>query len=747
MLSRSIASPSSYQDLDLPAHIPVIFYSVEAITNRALYISDSVRNFGYEPEDFFADPALCNRIVPEDEREFVACRYAELAALGKPFDLVHSITNGQTGRIHRIHSYVTPVLDETGQILRQDGVAIDITREARLQNEIVASRDRFPALFENTAVGILITTIDGKFLEVNDRLAKMLGFTPAELLQMNYRDVQHPDQIEWADWQMRQIWEGKVKSFHVEKPLIRKDGRAAWFNICVTSVTGDDGRPAQLVAMVVDIDERKTAERELLESRKKFRHMYQNAVVGLYRSTINPARIVECNHHMADILGYASPEECARECVVGELYDPPEQRTEFIRRLLEHGELRDHEARVRRKNGELIWVRYAAFLNREAGYIDGFAVDCTLEKESIEHLRESERRYRGLIESQDDLIYRFGPDLVITFTTETILRRTGEPLEQVVGQPLERERLGEDYPLFLRAVNSVHKAPHRCSVETRFFLPNETLHVHWVIYGICNDAGDIVEYQVVGRDLTELRQLQEEMLKNARLTAIGEAMASLSHGLKNTYSALSSTTTILKHAVKTSDLNLCRESVDILERCAKRQYHLFSNLLDFSKARKVLRERTRVSAIVDEVIDFLNPIRVSLGVEVRSCLSDSADLLYVDSERLFSALLNLGINALDAMPDGGCLTFESTPAHGVFSQNGGGLAISVRDTGQGIPPDIRERIFDPFFSSKGSSGTGLGLASVRQFAMDFDGRIELDSAPGEGTTFTLFLPSGDSHSA
>jgi len=251
------------------------------------------------------------------------------------------------------------------------------------------------------------------------------------------------------------------------------------------------------------------------------------------------------------------------------------------------------------------------------------------------------------------------------------------------------------------------------------------------------------------RDITQKRAAEEQLIQAQKMESVGQLTGGIAHDFNNMLTVITGTIEILAEAVK-DEPHLAR-IVTLISEAADRGTELTANLLAFARKQPLQPVEIDVNALVNEVGRLLSP---TLGrqIEIRTALGGDVWPALVDPGQLSSALVNLAINARDAMPDGGTLTFATsniTLGGRVASADGVDrpdlyVVVEVTDTGTGVPEAIRDKIFDPFFSTKETGqGTGLGLSMVFGFAKQSGGNIEVDSEEGRGTTFRLYLPKAD----
>jgi PAS domain S-box-containing protein len=252
------------------------------------------------------------------------------------------------------------------------------------------------------------------------------------------------------------------------------------------------------------------------------------------------------------------------------------------------------------------------------------------------------------------------------------------------------------------------------------------------------------------RDITQKRTAEEQLIQAQKMESVGQLTGGIAHDFNNMLTVITGTIEILAEAVR-NEPHLAR-IVTLISEAADRGSELTANLLAFARKQPLQPVEIDVNALVNEVARLLSP---TLGrqIEIKTALGGDVWPALVDPGQLSSALVNLAINARDAMPDGGTLTFATSNVtlEGRDAAISGGVdraddyvVVEVTDTGTGIPESIRDKIFDPFFSTKETGqGTGLGLSMVFGFAKQSGGNIEVHSEEGYGTTFKIYLPKAD----
>ncbi len=231
----------------------------------------------------------------------------------------------------------------------------------------------------------------------------------------------------------------------------------------------------------------------------------------------------------------------------------------------------------------------------------------------------------------------------------------------------------------------------------------------------------------------ENAQLYEENLRRERLAGIGQAITGMAHYVKNILQGLRGGVTLVDLGLQERREEVLKKGWEVVKRASGKIEHLVLDMLTYSKERKPKLEPCNLNALVDEVYTLMEETAREKGVRLKVEKDERIGEIYLDREGIHRVLLNLITNALEAMEGEGEITIST-------SREEDKVCLKVRDTGKGISPEIREKLFTPFLSEKGSKGTGLGLAVSQKIVKEHGGEIKVDSEVGKGTTFTIFLP-------
>lgn len=254
---------------------------------------------------------------------------------------------------------------------------------------------------------------------------------------------------------------------------------------------------------------------------------------------------------------------------------------------------------------------------------------------------------------------------------------------------------------------------------------------------IVNEEGDFVGNILMLRDLGEVRRLQEEIRRKEKLAALGGLAAGVAHEIRNPLSSIKGLASFFgnKFAEGSED----REAAAVMVREVDRLNRVISELLEFARPSELNLKPTDVNELLDHSVRLVQQDAITKKIDINLSKRDDLPLALLDPDRFSQCLLNLYLNAIQAMDEGGVLSVKTLPS------NNENIKVEIEDSGKGIGPDDLDKIFHPFFTSK-SSGTGLGLAIVHKIIEDHQGTIRVRSTPGTGTVFTILIPTQSSAS-
>ena len=428
----------------------------------------------------------------------------------------------------------------------------------------------------------------------------------------------------------------------------------------------------------------------------------------------------------------------------------PNQVLETARR---EGKFEGEGWRVR-KDGSRFWASVVIdAIKDDQGEVIGFAKitrDMTDKRQAQQALLEAERRFRILVQGVTDYaIYMLDPDGRVTNWNAGAQRIKGYAPNEIIGEHFSRFYTPEDLNAGVpkRALETARETGRYEAEGWRVRKDGTRFWASVVIDAIKDDEGKLIGFAKITRDMTEKREARlrldesrEQLFRSQKMEALGQLTGGLAHDFNNLLTAILGACELAMRNL--DDREKLKRMLDGVRGSAQRGASLTKQLLAFARAQQLEIKQVDLKQFLAEVTTLLRPSLRS-NIELVTEISDQLWPADTDAAALELAILNLAFNARDAMKDGGQLKIS---AHNVVLEGepdglrGEHVALTVADTGTGMPPEVIDRVFEPFFTTKGfGEGTGLGLSQVFGFAKQIGGGISVESKPGKGATFTLYL--------
>ena len=499
----------------------------------------------------------------------------------------------------------------------------------------------------------------------------------------------------------------------------------------------------------------RTAEAALRRAEARFRDIFENAVEGIYQSTPQ-GRLIDVNRAMARLCGYASPEElctCVRDLGHDLHVDPP-RRAEFDQLLNQRDEVLAYESQIKRKGGAIIWISESARAVRDAHgellYYESMVADITARKTAEAALRQSEELFREMAGRIDAVFYIVALDTGrCLYVSPAYAKMWGRPLAELYAQPEQWTGaiVPEDRPPVLAAREQLASG-QEYRLEYRIRRPDGELS--WIKdrgYPIRDATGQSKRAVGIATDITQRRKLEAQLVQAQKMEAVGQLAGGMAHDFNNVL------TVVIGYARLLLDRGtLPADAVEPLTQifnAGNRAANLTRQLLVFSRKQTVNRRAVDLNVVASEISGMLRRL-IGEHIKLELTLSPTPCMAEADAGMMEQVLMNLAVNARDAMPKGGTLTIatkqvtidDAATRHQPAARPGEFVCLSVRDTGSGIPAENLARIFEPFFTTKEvGRGTGLGLAMAFGIVQQHQGWIEVESAVGAGSCFRILVPA------
>jgi PAS domain S-box-containing protein len=493
--------------------------------------------------------------------------------------------------------------------------------------------------------------------------------------------------------------------------------------------------------------------RTLYESERNFRLLVEGITDYAIYMLDPEGRVANWNKGAERIKGYKAREIVGKHFSV--FYTPEDQAADLPRRALETARKDKHFLvdgwRVR-KDGTRFFASVVIDPIYEKRKLVGYAKitrDITERQQAVSELLRSENQFRTLVGGVTDYaLYMLDPDGVVSNWNVGGERIKGYTAGEIVGQHFSRFYTPAD-----KAAGKPGKALEIALDTGRYeeegWRVRKDGSFFWasvVIDPIRNDAGKLIGFAKITRDISERKEAQEKLVamqrqlaESQKFDALGQLTGGVAHDFNNLLMVISGSLHTIRKEITGEKALRALQSID---GASQRAASLTRQLLTFARRQNVQPQSIKLSERLDALRDVLNS---GLGSVVTMTIDVADDVwnVVVDPNEFETALVNLVINARDAMPEGGSVVVSAKNITETAQ-----VAVSVADTGVGIPDDIAAKVFDPFFTTKAvGKGTGLGLSQVHGFAHQAGGAVGLKSALGNGTTITIYLPKGTMQTA
>ncbi len=627
-------------------------------------------------------------------------------------------------------------------------VLSEVMMRQETENRLIATENKLRLFIDYAPAAIAIVDTTLQYLMVSERWLDDYGLSEDDVIGRSYEDVFGEQAAEWLP-RLERCLTGEV--LHGEEDQIhRPDGSSEWVRWKLQPWTHADGDAGGVVVFTEFITERIEAERRLRESEERYRVLYNNTPVMLHSIDRN-GRLVAVSDYWLEYLGYARDEVIGRK-LSDFLTEGSRRHAEqtFLPEFFKTGVLSNVGYQFFKKDGSIIDISLSATAERdEDGAVArsrSVLIDVTERNNAERALRQSERQMRLIADSLPVLICYLDESGHIRFANRTFCE-----WYQCGNRNIDGEQFDSLLTPDMRDILNPHMAAANegedLSFEATLTYPDgKTREVETTCLALRRDDGSVDGFVVMATDATERKATEAQLQQAQKMEAVGQLTGGLAHDFNNLLAVVLGNLQLLERSIKDDEkaVRRSRAALDATERGAE----LTKRLLAFSR-RQTLEPKT--IDINDLVTDMKTLLRRTLGetVELNMVCAEDLWLTKADPNQVETAVLNLAINARDAMPEGGKLTIETANERldetyvAQFSdvEAGDYAMVAVSDTGTGIPKDLVAKVFQPFFTTKDvGKGSGLGLSMVYGFVKQSGGHIRIYSEEGHGTSVKIYLP-------
>jgi len=618
----------------------------------------------------------------------------------------------------------------------------ELEERRRAEEEALVSEQNYRLLFQANPNPMWVYDAETlRFLAVNEATVRNYGYSREEFLGMTILDIRPAAEVP----HLRTV----LESLDVDRTLnesgvwrhARKDGTT--LDVEVTSQSHVfEGHPARVV-LATDVTERIRGERALRHLAAIVASSHE-AIVGRDLEGV----VTSWNRGAERLFGYTAEEMIGRSVAI--LSPDGEGELQAINETLRTGEKVEFEAVRIRKDGTQVEV--ASTISPIAGASGEIVGASSISrgigerKQAEAALRTSEARYRDLFENATDLIATVDLDSRLTAVNESFLRTLGYTRDELLGRPL-RELVPEEWHEQLERARVGKLGDHESTVYEHELIAKDGSRVQVEVASrLIEEDGRPIGVEAICRNISERRLLEDQLRQAQRLEAVGRLAGGVAHDFNNLLTVISGYAEAL---IDDSEPGTASEELREIAAAADRATVLTRQLLAFSRRQVLQPSIVNLNEIVEGIMPMITRL-IGEDIDVVTSLDPDLDRVSADPNQIEQVLLNLVINARDAMPTGGKLTIvtsnadldESYVAEHTEAHLGAHATLSVTDDGIGMDSDTLARVFEPFFTTKGvGTGTGLGLSTVYGIVKQSGGNVWVYSEPGHGSTFKVYLPS------
>lgn len=743
---EEVLRESEVKQRSLIESLPVVVYMSEPEPPYSpIYVSQNIESLGFSIEEWLAGKDLWVSILHPEDREWVLAETAAALASGRDNEYQYRII-GRDGGVRWFHDRGRFVRNDEGKPMYWQGVVVDITARKEAEAALRASEDRYRQIVEQATEIIYKTDAKGFFTFTNHTFSRLLQYPDTHLSGLRYTDVIRSDvRAKAVRFYTRQLF-GNIANTYYEVPIVAQDGTEIWIGQNVQLVyEGEQVTGFQSVAR--DITARKQAEEAQQKTSLEIASIL-SSISDAFLTLDRQWRFTYLNAEAERTFGKTQAELKGRSIseVIPDIFNSPYY--EPCRRAMNERVTVDFQA-----FSELVntWFSIRAYPS-ESG-LSIYFQDITERKQFEEDARKSEA-YRSLFNHANDPIIIYEPDTEIVLdVSDKACEVYGFTRTEFIGMSMKEISFGDNdgaeqmQALLINGISQEYETVRRRADGTPIYLQINSSLIEF------NKQRAIlcINRDVTSRKQTEraLHEREEQLRQSQKMEAIGQLAGGVAHDFNNLL------TTILLNTqlglARLDDEKTLRRRFSEIEKSSERAAALTRQLLAFSRRQTLERKSINLD---DTTADIMKMVRRIIGENIDIHVQSAGNLptIFADPTQIEQVLMNLAINARDAMPGGGLLkiethvtTLDEAYCHLFrYAKPGRYVQMRVTDTGCGMDAETKRRIFEPFFTTKEiGKGTGLGLAMVYGIIKQHNGLIEVYSEPGQGTTFEIFLPVED----
>jgi len=616
---------------------------------------------------------------------------------------------------------------------KKDAILPSDNQLQHLFSMISKSQQGFRDLIDSFDDILLAMDLEGEIRAVNRSFADLVGKPFQEIIGCRlsefFEDVDgNPIEVlQTAKTRFleRRIWSGVV---HVRL----KKRNAVYFFDCVAHAMIRDDEVHGVTVLARDITAMKRSE-------ARFTELFETLQEGIYIVTPED-KILEVNPALVRMLGYSSKEELMSKRV-SEVFVDESQRASIVREVSHEASPHGHELTLYRKDGQPVYcLNTASAVRDNSGRVirfQGALVDITERRAIEKQLHQQQEFARRLVDSFPDLIFVVDTERRYNFVSSKFKEVLGYDPTEVIGLTFGERTHVDDRPAMMALFDDLVTGKQNfASIEVRVrHKQGEWRSLKCNFSPLFDEHGKIEGAVVSGRDVTEVKRLETQLIQAEKLAAMGQMLAGVAHELNNPLTAILGASELLRERQGVDDNT--KRQLEMTHRQARRAARIVQNLLEFSRPASPQKKTLDLNVVIDRTLQLHDHSLRRNNVEVEFQSVPGFPLIVGDANQLIQIFLNLISNAEQAIR-------EARPSGRIqirLGRSGNRVSATVQDDGIGIPPEVLPKLFDPFFTTKRpGGGTGLGLSICMSIVREHGGNIEASSLPAGGAAFTVTLP-------
>jgi two-component system cell cycle sensor histidine kinase/response regulator CckA len=619
----------------------------------------------------------------------------------------------------------------------------DITARRMAEEELI----RLAAIVESSGDAIFSKDLSGRITSWNKGAEEIYGYSRTEIIGKDVSMLAPPDRVDENSRITEDLKAGRsIETFETVRKS--RSGKLIDVSLTISPVLDSEGTVVGGSIIARDITAQKRAEEALRKANET--SIYASPIPIVAADT--DRRVTMWNPAAEALFGWSEQE------VVGKA-NPSIPREEFLeaahlhRDLLSGQILTNREVQRQKRDGSRVTVNLSAApirdANRKVKGILGFLIDITEQRRAQEALKLAEQKYRAIFENSVEGIYQSTPEGKYMSANPALAHMLGfdseaelvEAITDIRTQAYVNPEIRDEFIKALKEHGSVQKFEYEA-----YRKDGKTIWVSENAHAVLTPQGNIHHFEGTLQDITQHRELEEQLRQMQKIEAIGRLAGGVAHDFNNILMAISSYAELLER--KLTD-DAMRRYADEIVKATDRGSSLTQGLLTFSRKQVSSPRIIHLNTLIAEQLTMLKRL-IPENIEVSFIAGTDIESVKADPGQLEQVIMNLVINARDAMPNGGRLVLETSNARldrGLVvspekSPTGKYVLLAVSDNGCGMDSETKSHIFEPFFTTKEQGkGTGLGLSTVFGIVKHSDGQIFVNSEPGMGTTFKVFFPA------